>query len=370
MLGIAGDAAPLAFLIAGLVAAATARSYALLAPRFPRAGGAAVYAAEGLGKTAGRIVGVGVAITGIVSSAVIALAFAGYVGTLTGLPQPLLAIACIVVLTGVASFGIRESVAAAAVITILEVGTLVVVAAVGAPALANGEVLARLAALPTDRLQLDIVVAAAAVAFFTFIGFEDIVNMAEEAKAPERTMGPAIAITLGLSTLLYVLIAAIAAAVPDRAAVTASEAPLADLFALLSGLPAAPVSTIAAIAMINGILVQMLMVSRVLYGMASDGLLPAWIGAVSPARRIPVRATLLTAAAIAVLTLVAPMVSLAQATGYVTLAVFTAVNVSLFRLASGAAWRGPRHVRWWGIVGAALSVGLIVYEAARIVSGG
>lgn len=369
ILGMAGDFAPLAFLIAGLVAAATARSYALLAPRFPKAGGAAVYATEGIGRMAGRLVGLGVATIGVISSAVIALAFAGYVGTLVGLPEWLLAPACIALLAGVACLGVRESVAFAAAITILETGALVLVAAVGIPALADGEVLARLLTLPGERAQLDILVAAAAVAFFAFIGFEDIVNMAEEAKAPERTMGPAIAITLTLSTSLYVLIAAIAAAVPDRAAISQSDAPLADLFSMLTGWPAAPISTVAAVAMVNGILVQILMVSRVLYGMANDGLLPEWIGAVSKSRRTPVRATLFTAAAIAVLATVAPMVGLAQATGYITLIIFTAVNVSLFRLASRPDWRGARHLRWWGVVGAALSIGLLAYDGVRMISG-
>lgn len=366
IVGLAGDHAPLAFLLAGLIAAATARSYALLAPRFPKAGGATVYAHEGLGPTAGRVVGIGLAITGTVSSAVIAIAFAGYAGTLLGLPQWLLAPACVAVLAAVACIGVRESVAFAAGITILEVGTLVVVAAVGLPVLADGEVLARLATPPAGRVELDIVVAATAVAFFAFIGFEDIVNMAEEAKAPERTMGPAIAITLATSTALYVVIAMVAAAIPDRETISESDAPLADLFAILTGFPAAPVSTIAAIAMVNGILVQMLMVSRVLYGMANDGLLPPWIGAVSKSRRTPVRATLMTAAAIAVLAAIAPMVGLAQATGYVTLAVFAAVNVSLYRLASRPTWRGPGHVRWWGVAGAALSLGLIGYEGFRV----
>lgn len=366
ILGIAGSAAPLAFLIAGLIAAATARTYAILAPRFPKAGGAAVYATEGLGALAGRIVGIGVILTGVVSSAVISLAFAGYVGTVLPIPAPILAAGLVAILAGIAAYGVRESVAFAAIITTLEVGTLAVVAAVGLPMLAGSPALGDIVALPTDRLQLDLLAAAAAVAFFAFIGFEDIVNLAEETRKPEKTLGPAIAITLAVSTLLYVLIAAIAAAAPERDAIVASDAPLADLFAGLTGFPAAPITLIAAISMVNGILVQLVMASRVLYGMARDGLLPAWIGSVSPTRRTPIRATIVTAVAIVVLTLVAPMLGLAQATGYITLVVFAAINISLFRLSRRPDWRGPRRLGWWGILGAALCLGLVAYEAARI----
>ncbi len=117
--------------------------------------------------------------------------------------------------------------------------------------------------------------------------------------------------------------------------------------------------------MINGVLVQILMASRVFYGMAEKGLLPRWLGAVSPTRRTPVRATLVVALAIGALALVAPMLGLAQATGYVTLVVFTLVNLSLFRLAGRDDWRGQRSQRWWGLAGAALSAGLLLYEAVR-----
>ena len=365
ILGIAGDHAPQAFLFAGLIAATTARSYVILSRRYPRAAGEALYANAGFGPLAGRIAGLGVALTGIVSSAVITLAFAGYVGTLTGLPQPVQVVALLTVLAAVASFGVRESLVLAALITVLEVGTLALVAVVGLPLLADGEVLSRLTTLPADRAALDLTMAAAVIAFFAFIGFEDIVNMAEEAKAPERMLGPAIGLTLAVTIVLYVLIAAIAAAVPDRAAIADSDAPLADLFAGLTGLPAAPISTIAAIAMVNGILIQVVMASRVLYGMANEGLLPVWLAAVAPRRRTPIRATVAVAVLVAALALTAPMLTLAQATGYVTLAVFALINLSLFRLATRRDWPGPRRQRWWGAFGAALAAGLLLYEAQR-----
>jgi amino acid transporter len=365
ILGIAGDYAPLAFLIAGAIAAATARAFALLSRRYPRAAGEAVYATEGFGSVAGRFAGLGVATTGIVSSAVISLAFAGYVGTLVPVPAEIILIVLLVAIAAIACIGVRESVSLAAVITILEVGTLVIVAIAGAPSLADAGLWERLLVPPATLPDIELTLAAAAIAFFAFIGFEDIVNMAEETNRPEKTLGPAIAITLIVSVALYAIIAAIAAAAPDRAAIAGSRAPLADLFAMQTGLPAAPISVMAAIAMVNGILIQVVMSSRVIYGMAREGLLPAWLGAVEPRRRTPLRATVIVTLIIAALALSAPILYLAQATGYLTLAVFALVNLSLFRIASRSDWQGPRRQRLWGLLGAAMAGGLLVFEIVR-----
>jgi APA family basic amino acid/polyamine antiporter len=100
--------------------------------------------------------------------------------------------------------------------------------------------------------------------------------------------------------------------------------------------------------------------------MARDGLLPEWFGAVAPKRRTPVRATVLVTIAIAVLALITPMVTLAQATGYVTLAVFAVVNLSLVNLARRPGWKGSRHLLWWGVAGAVLTLALLGYETWRV----
>jgi amino acid transporter len=365
ILGLAGDFAPLSFVIAGIVAAVTARAFAILTSRYPSAGGEAIYASEGFGAVAGQVAGLGVALTGMISSAVVSIAFAGYVAAILPLPAEAIVIALLVAVAGIAIVGVRESVSFAAIITVMEVGTLVIVVAVGLPLLADPEAWSRVLILPESRVSLDLTVAGAAVAFFAFIGFEDIVNMAEETENPERKIGWAIAITLVVTTVLYALIATIAAVFPERAALTGSSAPIAVMFERLTGLSGAPVAASAAIAMVNGVLVQILMASRVFYGMAERKLLPPWLGKVSPTRRTPVRATVVVTAAVGILSLLAPMLGLAQATGYVTLAVFAIVNLSLCRLASRPDWPRPRGERWWGLAGAALSLGLLLYEIVR-----
>jgi amino acid transporter len=369
ILRLAGDAAPLAFLIAGVIAAVTGASYALLAAEFPRAGGDAVFVNRGLGRFWGRVAGLGVAVVGVVSSAAIALAFAGYAATLLPVPRPLLLAAVMALLSFLAFWGVRESVAFASLITVLEVGVLAVVIAVGLPLLGNLPPAAALAGLAADSPGAAAILGAALIAFFAFIGFEDIENMAEETIHPSRTVPRAIFLTLAVTIVLYATLALIAAAAPNRDAIAASPAPVALLFGAVTGLDPAPVAAIAAIAMVNGILVQILMASRTLYGMASEGLAPKWFGVVSPRRQTPARATLFIAVLILALALTFPLTGLAEATSLVVLAVFLLVNLSLYAI--GRQGLHPRLARWrhLGIVGAGLCLGILVAQTAAMLAG-
>ena len=364
---VAGDHAPLAFLLAGLIAGATGISYALLAAVYPRAAGEAVFVKIGLGAVPGRLVGLTIAATALASSAVIALAFAGYLAAVAPVPVPVATVGIVALLALVAWAGVRESVALAAIVTVLEVATLVVVAIAGAPLLADAEILARVLTPPADPAALSAVAAAALIAFFAFIGFEDIENMAEETVDPRYVMPRAILLTLAITVAIYAALALIAVALPDREGLTASAAPLAFLFEQVSGRSGAPIAAMASIAMVNGILVQIVMASRVLYGMAREGLVPAGLGVLDPRRRTPARAIALVAVLIAGLALFLPIVNLAQAASALVLCVFTTVNVSLWRI-GGRVDADPslRLWRWWGMLGAILSVGLLLAEGARL----
>ncbi|HSG95751.1 MAG TPA: APC family permease [Afifellaceae bacterium] len=331
--GLAGDHAPLAFALAGVMAAMTAVSYARLARLHPVAAGEAAYASDGFGPFAGRLAGFGVVVTGVVSSAVITLAFANYLRLIVPLPASALVLALLTVLAIIAWGGVKQSVGLAALITLLEVGTLVVLVAFGLPHLADGEALARAVARPAGIAGWSPVLSGAIIAFFAFVGFEDIVNMAEETRAPEATLGPAIALTLAITTVLYIALALVAMAVPERLAVAQSEAPLATLFEALSGYPGTIIAAIAAIAMLNGILIQIVMASRVLYGMAKKRLAPRALARIDAARQTPVTAIILVAVIIAGLALFLPLLTLARFTSLLILAVFTLVNLSLWRIA-------------------------------------
>jgi len=365
---VAGDLAPAAFLLAGIIAGATALSYAQLSSVYPRAGGEAIYVTSALGRFFGMAVGYGVTITAIVSSAVIIIAFSGYLGTLLPVSQPLLIISFLLVMAIVASIGVKESVLFAAVITLLEVGTLSVVIFYGADHLADKTTYVKALAVPQDIVTWSVLLSASIVSFFAFIGFEDLVNMAEEAVNPTQTMPRAIIITLAVTIILYVLIALIAIAIPDRESLINSSAPLATIFESVTGLSGKPVSAMASIAMVNGVLVQIVMASRVIYGMTSEGLAPKALGVLNHSRQTPVRAIILVTLAIAVLALALPLLRLAQTTSLVTLSVFTLVNIALWRIGSRAQAH-PQLIRWryWGIVGAVLTGGLLVSEIIRLI---
>lgn len=364
IVAIAGDHAVWAFLVAGLVAGFTGFSYAVLASAYPRAAGEAIFVSYGLGEIAGRIIGYGVVAVAITSSAVIGLAFSRYMASFTGLPEPLSLIAILVLLAGVAIAGVRESVAVAALITVLEAGTLLVVIVAGLPMLAQPDNLARVMSVPVEWSGWSAVFAGAFVAFFAFIGFEDIENMAEETQDAARVIPLAIILTLVISVAIYALVALVASAYPDRAGLVASKAPLSDLFAALTGWPGAPVAAMASVAMVNGILVQIVMASRVIYGMSKEGMLPGHFGRLHATRQTPARAILFIAAAVVLLGLFVPLLRLAELTSLVILLVFATVNLSLFLIGRRPdAPKRLRRWRYWGLAGSLVSLALAISEA-------
>lgn len=361
---VSGDHAVLAFLIAGVVAAFTALSYAVLASAYPRAAGEAIYVKMGFGGLAGRFVGLGVVAIAITSSAVISLAFAGYLGALTGFHSSASVVGVLALLGFVAWLGVRESVGFASLITVLEVGTLAAVVIGGLPLLGTDDAVMRLVALPSEATSLKAVFAGAFLAFFAYIGFEDIENMAEETKDPHTVIPAAIGWTLVISVALYALVAAVAVSFPDRQALVGSGAPLALLFERTTGYPAAPIAAMASIAMINGILVQIVMASRVLFGMAREGMVPVALGKLDAKRATPAVAIALITAAILALALFVPFLRLASLTSFIMLLIFGVVNGSLYFI--GARPGAPaklRRWRWWGVFGAVVSLGLAAVEA-------
>jgi len=364
---VSGGRAPIAFLVAGAVAGVTGLSYMQLVRRFPRAGGEAVYVTSGLGAGPGRLAGLGVVLTGTISSAVVSLAFGGYLGSLLDIPARVGAVGIVVVVAMVASAGVRESVFVAASVTLLEVGTLVVVVIFGLPDLGNGRLGETV--FSSDAGLVQPVLAGAVVAFFAFIGFEDIANMAEETVDPERTAPRAIAWTLGISVAIYVLLASIAVVQPDRQALVDSDAPMATLFEQVSGRGSDVVATVASLAMTNGILVQVVMASRVLYGMSREALLPAALsplGVVHQRTGTPMRATVLLSSTIVLLVLIVPLGPLARVTSLLTLGVFSLVNLGLFAI--GRRESGSLHAwRFVGAAGAVLALLLAGWEVSGMV---
>ena len=186
------------------------------------------------------------------------------------------------------------------------------------------------------------------LAFFAFIGFENLANMAEEARRPERSLPRAIVISLGVSTLLYALVTAVTLLALPHEELAASAAPLLLVAAEADWFSSDLFAAIALVAVANGVLIELVMLGRLLYGMTRRGWLPSWLGLVSPRLRTPVPATLCGGAAVLVLTVAVPFLHLVALTSTITLLVFALVNIALCRLQRrqprSAGFRVPRFI--------------------------
>jgi amino acid transporter len=367
VVGHAGAFAPLSFLLAALLASLTAFSYAELSARFPASAGEAVYVERGLGLPAlAVVVGLLIVAAGVVSSATVLRGFVGYLQVLVPAGHALVLPLLVVTLGGLAAWGISQSVTVASVFTLLEIAGLLLVIAVGAPGLAT------LAELPVDGAQLASPAAwsgiaiGAFLAFYAFIGFEDMVNVAEEVRAPERNMPRAILWAIGVSTTLYLVVSLVAVTSVPLDELAASDAPLALIYASLTGREPLLVTLIGMFAVVNGALIQMIMASRVIYGMATRGWLPALLGRVHPRTRTPLAATVLVAAAVLALALTGTTEDLAKATSYALLLVFALANLALWRLKHGGP---PADVaftvpRWVPALGCLVSLAVVLIQLA------
>jgi len=331
--GSAGMYAPLAFVIASLLAGFSAFSYAELSARFPLSAGEAVYTQRAFGRTWLAVtVGLMIAAIGMVSSATLVNGFVGYMQVFVQWPDWLIITLLVMMLVGVATWGISESAWLAALTTLIEMGGLLLILWVALPVVELEPALQQVFSSPLDLVTLGGVMGGAFVAFYAFIGFEDIVNVAEEVRDPVRTLPRAVLLSLAIATLLYMAIAMVAVALMPPAELASSDAPLALVYQRATGTEPIFIGLIGLTAVINGALIQIVMASRVLYGMAEQGWIPQWLAAIHPRTRTPLRSTLLIGATILGLALWLPLVTLAKLTSLVTLIVFSLVNLSLWRI--------------------------------------
>jgi APA family basic amino acid/polyamine antiporter len=168
--------------------------------------------------------------------------------------------------------------------------------------------------------------------FFSFLGFENIANLAEEAKQPERDLPRAILLSLGIATTLYVLVALAAVALLPAEQLADTQAPLADAARQGSSKVAGALGGIALFATANTALVSMLVASRVIFGIAREGELPKQLSAILPRRKTPWVATLAVAAIAAALVPLGNIGDVASLSSFASLLAFAGVNVALIVL--------------------------------------
>jgi APA family basic amino acid/polyamine antiporter len=331
-----GNAIWLSFLVGMVAAAATGLSYASLGSRYPRAAGASYIVGRAFKRPLlAYVVGLTVMASGLTSMATAGRVFAGYFTTFApAVPAWTVSVAFVLLLAGVAFRGMRESTWLNALCTSVEVGGLLFIIAWGFRTWGGVDYLdARTADNPEGTLSFALIQGSAVLTFYAFVGFEDMLNVAEEVKDVRRTLPFALLAALAITTLVYVAISITAISVVPSAELARSERPLVDVAVRAAPwLDARAYTAVALFAVTNTALLNFVMGSRLVYGMSRQHLLPAWLGAVHATRRTPHRAILGLTAIVLVLVLAGDISSLAKATSVLLLLVFTVVNASLLVL--------------------------------------
>jgi basic amino acid/polyamine antiporter, APA family len=338
--GKVGGALWLPFVIGFVVAILTAASYVELVGKYPKAAGAALYTQKAFQVPfLTFIVAFMVMCSGLSSASAAARAFSGdYLGEFTDLfPPTLVAILFILALAALNLRGVSESVKTNVVLTVVELTGLFVILAVGAWAVLTGEGepsrLGEFQAGGTGYALITSVLGATALGFFAFVGFEDSVNMAEETKDPVRTFPRAIFTGVAVTGTIYVLVALVSSLLVDYRVLEGSSGPLLEVVKA-GGLDFPPklFALIALFAVTNSALINIMMASRLCYGMANERILPRALGRVLPRRRTPVVGIVFVSLLAIGLVSTGEIAGLGDTTAFLLLCVFAVVNIAVLVL--------------------------------------
>ena len=334
--GEVGGAIWTGFALAAIIAAFTAAAYAELVSKYPRAAGAALYIHKAFKRPLLTfVVAFAVMSSGVASAAALASAFGGdYLSEFVELPTILVGLAVIAVVSAINFRGIKESARFNLGCTLIELCGLVIVAIVGAAFLFDGGGdPARAFEFNDDATPALLIVAGASIAFYALIGFEAAVNVAEETKDSTKVFPRTLFMGLGLAAAVYLVVTIIAGMAVPTARLADSDGPLLEV------VKQGPLtvntqlfSAIALFALINGCLLNLVMASRLMYGMANEGVVPGLLGKVHETRKTPWVAILFTAAIAAVLVTLGDLTTLADTTVLLLLVVFVGVNVAMLVL--------------------------------------
>ncbi len=326
--------APLAVALA--LALLTAGSYAELVTKYPRAGGASVFAERAFGKPViSFLVGFSMLAAGVTSAAGLALAFSGdYLATFVDVPVTLAALVFLALVACLNARGISESLKSNVVMTVIELSGLVLVVGVVALMVGRGDGdLGRVGELPDGSTPALAILGGAILAYYSFVGFETSANVVEEIRDPSRVYPRALFGALLTAGVVYVLVGLASAIALPSEELSQSSGPLLDVVAASgAAVPDWLFSLIALIAVANGALLTMIMSSRLTFGMSEQGLLPSIFARVLPNRRTPWVAIVATTVVAMLLTLVGDLSTLAETVVLLLLFVFLSANVSVLVL--------------------------------------
>jgi amino acid transporter len=389
--GEVGGAIWVPLLIALFFAMLTAGSYAELVSKYPHAGAASVFAEKAFkSPLISFLVGFCMLAAAVTSAAGLSLAFAGdYLRAFIQVPPHVAALIFLLVIALLNARGIKESLGANLLMTVIELSGLMLVIVAAAYFFSSGEAeLARALEFKPGVSPMLAVLGAALLAFYSFVGFETSANLAEEIKDVRKVYPRALFAALITAGVVYMAVGVAASSVLPTEKLLATSAPLLEVVRA-SGLDISPrlFAFIALIAVANGALLTMIMASRLTYGMANLGLLPGVLGRVLPHRRTPWAAIIATTLVAIALTLTGTLATLAQTVVLLLLFVFLSTNMAVLVLRKDKVaeehFQVPTWVPWLAILsclvllsqqdigtwlrgGALILVGMLLYVFARM----
>ena len=320
--GVAGNTVWMSFLLGALISSFTGLSYAELSSMIPKAAAEVSYAKEAFkGNLTPFLIGWIIIFTEVVSISTVALGFGGYFDGLFGVPTVLASLALIILLSILNFVGIEKSSKVNIVFTVIEVSGLLLIVALGIPFLGTVNYF-------EASQGLQGILKASTLIFFAYLGFEDIVNLAEETKNPERNIPKALILSVVITAVLYVLVAVAAVSLTDWQELGTSTAPLAYAASKSLGQSAfLTLSVIALFATANTVLILLIVASRMVYGIARDGSLPRSLSKLSR-RGTPWVAILAVMILPCFFVLIGNIGFVAEITNFGTFITFALVNLS------------------------------------------
>ena len=318
----AGSGVWLSFLVAAGLSVLTGLSYCELAALYPSAGGEYEYTRNAFPRSVAFLTG-WLMIAGLaVGAAAVALGFARYLNEFIDVPLRPAALAILVAAAAVAFGGIKQSGRLTILLCLVQVGGLVLVIVLGMKHIGDVSL--------APSTGFGGILGGAALVFFAFIGFDEVITLAEETKDPSRTVPRALLAALGISAGLYVLVAITAVSVLGASALAASPRPLADVLRVsVGGFSTQVVAFVALASTANAVLLMLTASSRLTYAMSRSGALPAGLGKVTKGRAVPFVAVVVCASVAAVFMLFGDLSGVASVTDFAVYLVFLAVNATV-----------------------------------------
>lgn len=340
---VAGNALWISFILAALIASFTGLSYMELSSMFPGASAEYEYSRYPFGRSIAFIIGIMVILSGIVGAATVSLGFAGYFSGATGVPVLPVAVALLILLSIVLLAGIRPSAVFAIVFTLIEAGGLIGIIIIALPYLGSVDYFAAPEGIPG-------IFAAAALIFFAYQGFEEIVKLSDETVRPERTIPAALLMAIAVTILLYIAVSISVVSIGGYEAIAGSPNPFAAIAGQTFSGGHLLFTVIALFATANTALLMMLASSRIIYGMAEKKTLPAAFAYIHPGRRTPVVAIVGTVLISIVFLLPGNIRDVALIANFTLFITFIVINAAVIRLRQTMP-ETPRPYRVPGTVG-------------------